>query len=187
MKVQQSSKPVPSDSGKPAGTGKPGGESKFSKALKAKAVKPESADAGPLPPGEPPAPSPLVARGKVEQMDGPARARTVDAVAHEIQVHSRGDLREVNIQFDSKVLDGLEVRIRAEGGALAVQLITKTANAYDTVQGGVGQLTAALQSKGITAAVQVRAPKEPEHTPRDGRGGGQGGNSRGGRDQGGRR
>jgi flagellar hook-length control protein FliK len=104
----------------------------------------------------------------------------VDAVAGEIEIHVRGDVKEVTIQFDSKVLDGLEVRVRKEGGAIAVELLTRTARAHETVRGGVDQLTASLQAKGIAvASVRVQAAERWGETSRErggghqGRGGGQ--------------
>ncbi|MEZ5403584.1 MAG: flagellar hook-length control protein FliK [Bryobacteraceae bacterium] len=156
------------------------GESKFGKALKEKREAPRTKEEGPsaaIPAGQP---QPMMTGFpvKTEESAAPARARIVDAVAAEIQVHSAGDVKEVTIQFESKVLDGLEVRIRHEAGAVSVELMTRTSRAHDTVAGNVDQLRASLEAKGVPVA-QVRVT--PSREEREARGD-RGGQGRGGRD-----
>jgi flagellar hook-length control protein FliK len=164
MKVQPPvSTPQASKPAKPAS--EPGQDkraSKFSKTLEAKAAQAKPGKTGG--PEEVPAaaapwnPALRLEAGGTEETKAASPARTIEAIGHEIQVRLSSDVREVSIQFDSKVLDGLHVRIRKEGGAISIQFAASTTQAYDTVSAGAGQLQAALQLKGIpVTAIRVHA------------------------------
>jgi hypothetical protein len=113
-----------------------------------------------------------------------SQPRVVEGLVHEIHAVTRGAAQEVTIQFDSKVLDGLRVNVRKEGGELTLRFVARTDQSSQIISANVDQLAAALQANGHNvAAIRVQAPGRSEDTRRygddRGQGGGQGG--RGGR------
>lgn len=189
MKVPSSGSPSSSSSAKAPQSQTTGTESRFSKTLQSKAK--EGKPRGTLPGTEPgdaaalsgmmPQQAPLT-QARIDQTAGMSRPRAIEAIASEIQIHARGDVREVNIKFESKVLDGLEVRIRAEGGQIAIEFLASTARAHDTVSGGVDQLTSALHSKGLqVASIRVQSTARQSEAREGGRQDQRGGGGREGR------
>jgi hypothetical protein len=113
-----------------------------------------------------------------------SQPRVVEGLVQEIQAVVKGGVQEVAIQFDSKVLDGLHVHVRKEGGELTIRFLARTEQSGQTIAANADQLAAALQANGHNvASIRVQAPGRSEDTRRygedRGQGGGQGG--RGGR------
>lgn len=96
----------------------------------------------------------------------------LEGLVQEIQVSAR-DMQssDVRIQFDSKTLDGLQVRITRENGKLAVELNCRSAEVSRLLRQHVEGLGHALESRGYPGAtIEVRSSARP--SPQQGRGDG---------------
>lgn len=71
-------------------------------------------------------------------------------IGHQIDIFKQGGrLESVNITFDSKTLEGLQVQIRQQDGAMAIHFVTQSDNVSNLLSGHTGELREALTSKGI--------------------------------------
>ena len=69
---------------------------------------------------------------------------------HQIDIFKQGGKAEaVNITFDSKALEGLQVQIRQQEGELAIRFVTQSAKVSDLLSHHTGDLREALTSKGV--------------------------------------
>jgi flagellar hook-length control protein FliK len=106
-----------------------------------------------------------------------ADVRPLDGLVREILVVAGpGVDPKVEIQFQSKTLEGLNVRIERKGDEIAIRFLTGSESVARLLSQNVDQLTQSLHSKGLhLAPVQVEfAPVSPrstgsDHNPRDGR------------------
>jgi flagellar hook-length control protein FliK len=85
-----------------------------------------------------------------------AEPRAVEALAREIVEHvevSPGERRsQIDIQFNSRTLDGLHVRLVQENGCVSVQFTTASVVVARVVDENVPALRQALESRGIPLA-----------------------------------
>lgn len=91
--------------------------------------------------------------GKVAQSDASA-ASQIDKlgteVSHQIEiVRQDGKAEAINITFDSKTLEGLQVQIRQQDGQLAIRFVTPSDNVSNLLSRHTGELQEALTSKGV--------------------------------------
>jgi flagellar hook-length control protein FliK len=144
-------------------------KSGFSKLLQ---KEPEKQEPGMPPLASSPAPQP---QPEAVQEGAPVRAtvtvRDLDNLALEVTVAVRGS-REVEIQFDSKTLDGLNVRIEKEEGKLHVRLATESADVKRMLTAQTEALTNRLEARGYPGAVvqvqsagEARPARSPERNP----------------------
>lgn len=75
----------------------------------------------------------------------------LEGVVEEMHVNLQGT--EVNIQFDAKTLDGLNVRISREGGRLAVEMNCRSAEMSRLIAQHIPALGQALENRGYAAPV----------------------------------
>jgi flagellar hook-length control protein FliK len=68
----------------------------------------------------------------------------------QIDIFKQGGKAEaVNITFDSKTLEGLQVQIRQQEGDLAIRFVTQSENVSNLLSHHTGELREALTSKGV--------------------------------------
>jgi type III secretion system needle length determinant len=92
---------------------------------------------------------------EVEAAETPAAVqmpKVVDGVANEIAVAVRG-ARDVEIQFDSKTLAGLHVRVTSENGRLNVTLQSESPEARRLLAQHTDGLVQRLEAKGYARPV----------------------------------
>jgi flagellar hook-length control protein FliK len=101
--------------------------------------------------------------------------QVLDGLVQEIAVVAGKDPR-VEIQFNSKTLEGLNVHIAKQGDEIAIRFLTASDSVARLLSQNTGQLTQSLQAKGIhVAPIQVAlAPAsnrstDSSSTSRDGR------------------
>ncbi len=71
-------------------------------------------------------------------------------MGHQIDIfHQGGRAEAVNITFDSKTLEGLQVQIRQQDGELAIRFVTQSENVSNLLNHHTGELREALTSKGV--------------------------------------
>jgi flagellar hook-length control protein FliK len=71
-------------------------------------------------------------------------------MGHQIDIFKQGGKAEaVNITFDSKTLEGLQVQIRQQDGELAIRFVTQSEKVSDLLSHHTGDLREALTSKGV--------------------------------------
>ena len=74
----------------------------------------------------------------------------VNEVGHHIDIFKQdGATKAINITFDSKTLEGLQVQIRKQDGALAIRFVTQSDNVSKLLSRHTGDLQEALESKGV--------------------------------------
>jgi hypothetical protein len=113
---------------------------------------------------------------------GPPDLRALDGLAHEILVVAGpGTDPKVELQFNSKTLDGLNVRIERKierkGDEISIRFLTGSDSVAQLLTRNSTQLSEALLAKGLhVAPIQVQlAPSSPRsadtggYNPRDGR------------------
>lgn len=108
-----------------------------------------------------------------------SEAASIQGLAHEILVVAQPNgQRGIELQFNSKTLDGLHVKISQEQDQISIRFSTASASVSDLIARNLDQLSDALQHKGLQLApIQVEVtPTQPnsESTstgPRDGRNG----------------
>lgn len=108
---------------------------------------------------------PPAALAPLPALAGPAAAETkqvravqlppaLAGLVNEIQVELQGAGKsEVRIEFESKTLDGLQVKITRENNKLAVEMNCRSAEVSRLLAHHVEGLTAALESRGYVAPV----------------------------------
>jgi flagellar hook-length control protein FliK len=71
-------------------------------------------------------------------------------MGHQIDIFKQGGKAEaVNITFDSKTLEGLQVQIRQQNGELAIRFVTQSESVSGLLNQHTGELREALTSKGV--------------------------------------
>lgn len=71
-------------------------------------------------------------------------------IGHQIDIVKQGGrLESVNITFDSKTLEGLQVQIRQQDGEMAIHFVTQSDHVSNLLSRHTGELREALTSKGI--------------------------------------
>lgn len=85
---------------------------------------------------------------------GAGTAFQVEKLATEIGqqidlVKQAGKTEGVNITFDSKTLEGLQVQIRQQDGEMAIRFVTQSENVSNLLSRHTGELTEALTGKGV--------------------------------------
>jgi flagellar hook-length control protein FliK len=85
---------------------------------------------------------------------GASAASQIDKLTTEISqqidlVKQGGKTEGINITFDSKTLEGLQVQIRQQDGGMAIRFITQSDNVSNLLSRNAGQLQEALTSKGV--------------------------------------
>jgi len=71
-------------------------------------------------------------------------------IGHQIDVFEQeGGTQAVNITFDSRTLDGLQVQIRQHDGELAIRFVTHSDNVSKLLSRHSGELREALAGKGV--------------------------------------
>lgn len=71
-------------------------------------------------------------------------------LSHEIDVVKKSGVTEgVNITFDSKALEGLQVQIRQENGEMSIRFVTQSDTISRLLSRNVGELKASLANKGV--------------------------------------
>ena len=74
----------------------------------------------------------------------------VTEVGHQIDIFKQnGETKSVNITFDSKTLEGLQVQIRQQDGGLAIRFVTQSDNVSKLLSRHTGELRDALENKGV--------------------------------------
>jgi len=80
----------------------------------------------------------------------PQIEKLITEMGHQIDIFKQGGKAEaVNITFDSKALEGLQVQIRQQEGELAIRFVTQSAKVSDLLSHHTGDLREALTSKGV--------------------------------------
>ena len=105
-----------------------------------------------------------------------AEVRTLDGLVHEILVEAGPGVNpKVEVQFESKTLDGLNVRIVRKGDEISIRFLTGSDSVAQLLSRNTEQLSQTLMSKGLhVAPIQVeRTPTPPASeagsSPKDGR------------------
>jgi flagellar hook-length control protein FliK len=97
--------------------------------------------------------STAVDSGKIGQPGASAQAqieKLTTEMGHQIEIFKQGGKAEaVNITFDSKALEGLQVQIRQQEGELAIRFVTQSENVSELLSHHTGELREALTSKGV--------------------------------------
>jgi type III secretion system needle length determinant len=105
---------------------------------------------------------------------GALPVKDLDSLAREIGAAIRvNDGKEIEIRFDSKTLDGLEIRIRKEEGKLSVRMRSDSPQINQLLAGQSEALAQRLEASGY-AGVRVEMQAEPRSanfTSSQGRGG----------------
>jgi len=71
-------------------------------------------------------------------------------IAHQIDIFKQeGGAQAVNITFDSKTLEGLQVQIRQHDGELAIRFVTQSDHVSKLLSRHSGELREALAGKGV--------------------------------------
>jgi flagellar hook-length control protein FliK len=71
-------------------------------------------------------------------------------LAHQIDVVKKDGVTEgVNITFDSKALEGLQVQIRQENGEMSIRFVTQSDTVSKLLSRNVGELKESLANKGV--------------------------------------
>jgi flagellar hook-length control protein FliK len=91
--------------------------------------------------------------GKIAQPGASAPSqieKLTTEMGHQIDIFKQGGKAEaVNITFDSKALEGLQVQIRQQDGELAIRFVTQSENVSGLLGHHTGELREALTSKGV--------------------------------------
>lgn len=150
----------------------------FSKAMADAAAPPPPSLMTPLPPM-----APESAATGTKQVRAVLLPPALEGVVREIEVSLRDvQSSEVRIQFDSKTLDGLQVRIARENGKLAVEMNCRSAEVGRLLLEHVGGLGQTLEARGYPGAtIEVRSSARSTSQQGRGDGGQREGGHQGGR------
>ncbi|HEY4048474.1 MAG TPA: flagellar hook-length control protein FliK [Acidobacteriaceae bacterium] len=100
-----------------------------------------------------PQPSVAADPGKIAQPGAsvpPEIDRLTTEMGHQIDIFRQGGKAEaLNITFDSKTLEGLQVQIRQQEGELGIRFVTQSDNVSKLLSRHTGELREALMSKGV--------------------------------------
>jgi flagellar hook-length control protein FliK len=115
-----------------------------------------------------------VMQATVKEMAGGAAALPVDLLAHEIvSVMAPEGQQAVEIQFDSRVLDGLRVRVAGDRDGVSIRFSAASSEIASLLTRNVDQLAQALNASGVhVAAINVQTvpgPKPAGEPARSGR------------------
>ena len=113
---------------------------------------------------------------KKDETPGPASTRLIDNLSAEITTTlNTQDIKEVEIQFDSKTLAGLQVRIKSEEGKLIVRMQAGNADVAQLLERNSTGLVERLAAKGYAGAeirverssapARATQAKPPQSTP----------------------
>jgi type III secretion system needle length determinant len=109
------------------------------------------------------------AAGEAAPVRAAVTVRDLDGLAQEIAVTVRGaDLREVQIQMDSKTMDGLQIRISKENGKLNVRMQANSAEVSRLLAQQSDALVQRLEARGYQGAV-VQVQSTPASASGDAR------------------
>jgi flagellar hook-length control protein FliK len=76
--------------------------------------------------------------------------KLVTEMGHQIDIFKQdGTAGAINITFDSKTLEGLQVQIRQQDGQLAIRFVTQSDNVSNLLSQHTGELRDALANKGV--------------------------------------
>jgi len=85
-------------------------------------------------------------------------------ISHQIDVFKQeGGAHAVNITFDSKSLEGLQVQIRQHDGEMAIRFVTQSDHVSKLLSRHAGELREALTGKGVR--IGNIAITNPRHSP----------------------
>jgi len=85
-------------------------------------------------------------------------------IGHQIDVFKQeGGAQAVNITFDSKTLEGLQVQIRQQDGEMAIRFVTQSDNVSKLLSRHTGELREAFAGRGVR--IGNIAITNPHHTP----------------------
>lgn len=102
---------------------------------------------------------------KSDETPGPASSRLLDRLGAEITAAlCTKDIKEVQIQFDSKTLAGLQVSIRSEQGKLLVKMQASNSEVANLLERNSTDLVERLAEKGYAGA-EVRVARPARLTP----------------------
>jgi flagellar hook-length control protein FliK len=107
--------------------------------------------------GEPQPQSPLpFITGKSDTISSTPAASNIEHLATEIVDHissrEANGAQVVEIQFNSKTLDGLRVDVRSQQGLVSVNFSTSAPHVTDLLNDNIGSLRSALETKGVRVA-----------------------------------
>jgi flagellar hook-length control protein FliK len=98
-------------------------------------------------------PSTTADPGKIAQPGAsapPQIEKLITEMGHQIDIFKQGGRAEaVNITFNSKTLEGLQVQIRHQDGQLAIRFVTQSDNVSKLISSHTGELREGLTSKGV--------------------------------------
>jgi flagellar hook-length control protein FliK len=99
---------------------------------------------------------------KKDETPGPASSRLLDNLSAEIVTTlNTKDIKEVQIQFDSKTLAGLQVTIRSEQGKLVVKMQAGNSEVANLLERNTTGLVERLAERGYAGA-EVRVDRSPK-------------------------
>lgn len=142
-------------------------------ALDLASINPLAADASPSHFSQ----SPLAADpGKVAQPGAsipPEIERLTTEMGHQVDIFRQGGKAEaINITFDSKTLEGLQVQIRQQEGELGIRFVTQSDNVSKLLSRHTGELREALTSRGVKiGSIAISNPRSSPVMQRSGRAG----------------
>jgi hypothetical protein len=91
--------------------------------------------------------------GKIAEPGSTASApieKLTTEIGHQIDIFKQeGRAQAVNITFDSRTLDGLQVQIRQQDGELAIRFVTQSDHVSKLLSRHSGELREALAGKGV--------------------------------------
>lgn len=86
----------------------------------------------------------------------PAKPPEIEQLASEIveriSVHRTGGAPVIDIQFNAKTLAGLQVQVRSDQGAVAVNFLAPAPRIAKLLDNNLGKLRSALEEKGVRLA-----------------------------------
>lgn len=91
-------------------------------------------------------------------------------IGHQIEIFKQeGGAHAVNINFDSKTLEGLQVQIRQHDGELAIRFITQSNHVSKLLSRHSGELREALAGKGVRiGSIAIASNPQSPIMPRNG-------------------
>ena len=103
---------------------------------------------------------------KKDETPGPASTRLLDNLSAEIATTlNTKDIKEVQIQFDSKTLAGLQVSVRSEQGKLLVKMQASNSEVANLLERNSSGLVERLAERGYAGA-EVRVDRTPKTQPK---------------------
>jgi flagellar hook-length control protein FliK len=113
--------------------------------------------------------------GKIAQPGAsapPQIEKLITEMGHQIDIFKQGGTAEaVNITFNSKTLEGLQVQIRQQGGGLAIRFVTQSDNVSKLISSHTEELREGLTSKGVSIRIAISNTRSAPVMQRDGHAG----------------